>query len=427
MSERILPNSPELEMFVLGAMLQNEQAAYTLPDTITPEVFFWDTHRWIFEAACRCVRRGLACDVHTVAEELTRQRKFEVVGGAYLGQLIECPASPNWIHHARVLQEKAERRQIILAATRIEAHGYADDDPIEEYRAKAEATLYSAMQAGRTGEVMTPAQLAATLDEDAAPVGLATGLALLDAPSPVLAEGRLVVLAGRPGIGKTALACAILVRHALAVPPVPCLFFSCEQAAREIAERVVALRARQTLHAIQTGTRPRDAVERLATGGLHLCHDAAPTLATVLGRIRSERATHGIRLVVLDHIGKVAGGRKETRTLEVGDVARGLKAIAKDLHVPVLVLCQLNRSVESRNVKRPQLSDLRESGEIEQEADAVVFVWTQEDNMNRVPLPVRLTLEKNRHGATGELQANFNGPHLRFVPEDDNGGQAPLR
>jgi replicative DNA helicase len=115
-------------------------------------------------------------------------------------------------------------------------------------------------------------------------------------------------------------------------------------------------------------------------------------------------------------VGKVAGGRKETRALEVGDVARGLKAIAKDLRIPVLAICQLNRAVESRNVPRPQLSDLRESGEIEQEADAVLFLWTAEESRRRAQLPVTFTLAKNRHGPTGELTLTFDQPRLRFVP-----------
>jgi len=160
----------------------------------------------------------------------------------------------------------------------------------------------------------------------------------------------------------------------------------------------------------------------LATSGPYLSDAGAPSLATVLGQIHAVRATRGIRLVVLDHIGKVSGSRKETRSLEVGDVARGLKAVAKDLRIPVLAVCQLNRLVESRNVKRPQLSDLRESGEIEQEADAVLLLWTPEERIKQPKLTVYLTLAKNRHGPEGEVCLTFDRPRLRFSSEQSSRG-----
>jgi replicative DNA helicase len=194
-----------------------------------------------------------------------------------------------------------------------------------------------------------------------------------------------------------------------------------EQTAREIAERVLAVHTGKTLYAVQTETLSVSAVERLATSGLYLSDAGAPTLGTILGQIRAARASHGIRLVVLDHIGKVSGGRKESRTLEVGEIVRGLKAIAKDLRIPVVALCQLNRAVENRSVPRPQLSELRESGEIEQEADGVVFLWTGEESRRRVQLPVTFTLAKNRHGPTAEVTVTFDRPRLRFTVDGAEG------
>ncbi len=420
MSDRIPPHSPDLEIAVLGAMLQDDGAAATAAATLSPEDFYRDTHGLIFKAALQWLNRGIQPDVHTVGEELDRQGKLLEIGGTTLAQIVEAvPTAANVAYHARIVREKAERRRIIKAAEWILAAGYANQEPVAEYRTKAEAALFQAMQAGQTGDLLTPKRLAATLDEDEPVLALKVGLGIFDAPRPIVAEGRLVVLAGRPGIGKTALACWILARLALATPPVPCLFLSCEQTAREIAERILAVHTGRTLYAVQTETLPVSAVERLADSGLYLSDAGAPSLGTLLGQIRSARAQHGIRLVVVDHLGKVSGGRKETRTLEVGDVARGLKAIAKDLRIPVLALCQLNRAVEGRNVKRPQLSDLRESGEIEQEADAVVFLWTAEESMVKPQLPVYLTLAKNRHGPTGEIKALFDRPRLQFLEARD--------
>ena len=236
---------------------------------------------------------------------------------------------------------------------------------------------------------------------------------------PTLSEGPLIVLAGRPGVGKTAFACNILERHALAQPPIPCAFFSCEQTGREIVERILAMHTGRSLCEIKTGVPSARDVARLATGGLHLSEAGAPNLGTLLGQIRAARASYGVRLVVVDHIGKVTGNRKETRNLEVGEVVRGLKAIAKELKIPVLALCQLNRAVEGRTVQRPQLSDLRESGEVEQEADSVLFLWTKEEEKRQKQprLPMYLTLEKQRDGETGEIEIIFDRPRLRFTEE----------
>jgi replicative DNA helicase len=413
--ERIPPHTPDLEALVLAALLQDPRAAAGLTATLEPGDFYHDRARWIFEAAGRCVKRGLAADVATVTEELHRLGRLADVGADYLLRLVDGPPWPNWAHHARILQDKGERRRIIAAAERIAAEGYAEQDTAEEYRATAEALIFQATQARQEAAILDGKALAATLDREEPAGGLETGLGLLDHPEPVLAPGRLVVLAGRPGIGKTALACAILARHTLARPPVPSLFFSAEQTAREIAERLLALHSGRTLYEIRQDPIAVEDVARLATSGLLLSEKGAPSLAYLLGQIRAARATAGIRLVVVDHIGKVTGGRKESRTLEVGDVARGLKAIAKDLKLPVLALCQLNRNVEGRNVKRPQLADLRESGEIEQEADAVTFLWTQEENPQRLAeVPMYVTLEKNRHGSPGEVKATFDRPRLRL-------------
>lgn len=419
MTHRTLPSSTDVEVAVLGAMLQDHGAAATAAAILTPEDFFQETHRLIFKAAVRRLNRGIRPDVHTVGEELHQQGKLLEVGGTTLAQIVEAvPTAANVAYHARIVKEKAERRRIIRAAQEILDAGYRDAEPLDEYRAKAEAALFQATQNGHASDLLTPPRLAATLDRQEQPLALTVGLSVWDTPTPILAEGRLVIMAGRPNIGKTALACGILAHHALATPPVPCLFLSCEQTGREIAERILAVQTGRTLYETQTDPHPWD-VEKLAASGLYLTEAGAPSLATILGQIRAARASYGIRLVVLDHIGKVGGGRKETRTLEVGDVARGLKAIAKDLRIPVLALCQLNRAVEGRNVKRPQLSDLRESGEIGQEADAVVFLWTPEETMNAAHLPVRLTLAKNRHGPTGEMRATFDRPRLRFIESAD--------
>jgi replicative DNA helicase len=352
--ERIPPHSPDVEVAVLGAMLQDEAAATVAASSLALQDFYQDRHQLIFQAALRCLNRGIRPDIQTLGEELRRQGKLQEVGTVTLVQIVEAiPTAANVAYHARIVREKAERRGIIQAAERIAAAGYRDQEPMDEYRAQAEAMLFQALQGGQGADILTPSEVAASLDREERFPGLTVGLPLWDEPFPLLTEGRLVVLAGRPGIGKTAMACAVLSRQGLARPPIPTYFISCEQTAREIAERILAIQTGRTLYSIQIESLALPEVQRLATSGPYLSDAGAPSLATVLGQIHAVRATRGIRLVVLDHIGKVSGSRKETRSLEVGDVARGLKAVAKDLRIPVLAVCQLNRLVESRNVKRP--------------------------------------------------------------------------
>jgi len=414
MTERILPHSSELERALLGAMLQDDGAAAVAAATLTPEDFYHNRDRLVFKAALCCVNRGIPPDLPSVGEELSRQEKLFEVGATYLSDLVEQhPTAAHVSHHAKQIRDLGIRRRIIEAAEQIAATGYGHQGSLDEYRALAEATLFGAMQAGTEDDLLTPAKLAATLDKNDPPFTLSAGFTLWDTPTPILEAGCLTVLAGRPGIGKTALACGILARHTLSTPPVPSLFFSAEQTGRQIAIRVLAIHSGASAYAVKMSPDPWD-VEKLAASSIYVRTAGAPTLASVLARVRGDRAMYGIRFVVVDHIGKIAGGRRDSRTLEIGDVARGLKGLAKDFDIPVLALCQLNRAVEGRDSKRPRLADLRESGEIEQEADSVLFLWTPEETITKPQIETRMTLAKSRDGATGEIATTFDRPRLTF-------------
>jgi replicative DNA helicase len=417
MSEQ--PHSDELEIALLSALMQDQSAFLALTASVQPDTFYRDKNRLVFNAAVRCSHRVAACDVQILGEELNRQGKLMEVGGAYLADLVAAPSSPNWQHYRRILEEKARRRRIIDAAERILTMGFDENYTTDEYATRSEGTLFQSLSIAQSDTLLTPQDLAATLDQVPGEGGLPMGFRLLDDPVPTLSPGRLVILAGRPSLGKTAFVCGILRQIALGCPALPCLFFSCEQTGREIVDRILALRTGRTLYDIKTGSLRSDDVEHIANSGLYLSEAGSPTIATVVSQIRAAKAAYGIRLVVLDHIGHVVGGRKENRNLEVGDVARTLKATAKDLKIPIVAVCQLNRLVESRNVKRPQLSDLRESGEIEQEADTVVFLWTKEENIHQAELPEILSVAKQRDGETGDIRVVFRKPYMRFT--DDQG------
>ena len=420
MSEQ--PHSDELEIALLSALIQDETAFLALTASVQPDTFYREQNRLIFLAALRCAQRVPACDIQILGEELHRQGKLMDVGGDYLARLVDAPSSPNWQHYRRILEEKARRRRIIAAAEHILAMGFDENYTTDEYATRSEGTLFQGLSLAQSDTLLTPQALAATLDEEPGVGGISMGFPLLDEPVPALCPGQLVVLAGRPSMGKTAFACGILRRHALGTPALPCLFFSCEQTGRQIVDRILALQTGRTLYDIKTGTLRSQDVEHIANSGLYLSEAGAPTIASFVSQVRAAKAAYGIRLVVLDHMGRVIGGRKETRSLEVGDVARTLKATAKDLKIPILAVCHLNRMVENRNTKRPQLSDLRDSGEIEQEADTIGFLWTKEDNLHQVELPMVLSIDKQRDGETGDIKMIFRKPYMQFT--EDHGTDA---
>ncbi|GIW55367.1 MAG: replicative DNA helicase [Nitrospiraceae bacterium] len=426
------PQSAESEQALLGALLADEQAWDKVADVVTVADFYRTDHRLIYEAIDALVQAGKAADPLTVAERLQDQGKLEQVGGLeYLGSLaVHAPGSANARHYAQIVRERSVRRQLLAAANEVislchEPGGLGAEDIAGE----AERAIFSALER-RLSEAKTIGQclsdLFSKVDERAqggsAWSGLPTGFIDLDAYIGGLRPSDLIVIAGRPSMGKSALAFNIAAHAAKAGHAVAA--FSLEMSAEQVTARLVSADSRVPLNALLQGRLSEDAWSRAAEAwgrlkDLPLVIDETPavTCAHIRARCRRiKRAYGGLGLIVVDYL-QLMRGQGENRTQEVGSISRGLKAIAKEFSAPVLVLSQLNRECERRTNKRPMMSDLRESGEVEQDADVILFVYR--DEVYNPDSPDRGTAEvivaKQRNGPTGAARLTYLSEYTLFA------------
>jgi replicative DNA helicase len=377
----------------------------------------------VFQTALDLYDAHGTLDLPTVSAELTRRGLLAVVGGeAGLTALYDNAGTAATIgYHAKALREAAGRHRVVQALESCHALALADGIPLADLQSRVADTVTRACTSGTEAESFTTAQLADLMLEPRRP-GASTGLPCLDAALGGFHAGHLIVVAGRPGMGKSTLGIQAAMHHT-GEGKGKALFISCEMSAREVGEWALPLVAGLPRNAVSpvTVNVNRKAFE---AHGLFVTTPSAPSLADVQAMIRRHHTAHGISLVILDHIGKVEGPG-ETRNQQIGAVARGLKATAKALRIPVVALCQLNRNVDHRDIHRPQLSDLRESGDIEQEADVVMFLWREKETRT-VPLavPTVLSIEKGRFGGNGEFAVVLHRALGRFEQATAGRGDA---
>jgi replicative DNA helicase len=414
------PHDIAVEQAILGTALVEPEGA-AIVAAAPPEVFFTDRHRLVARAITALVQRGAPVDQHAVRAELVTRGDLEAAGGE---QALAVLAS-DWTavgllpHHLGTLRERYGRRELRRLGIELAAAGGDEaSGPVASLVGDAVARLLT-LEATGADAIVSPERLADELQAPAELAGVQSGIPFIDDICEGLLNGNLFVIAGRPGMGKTAMALQI-AHHVAFTRCRPVLFCSLEMTRREVGYRLLSLMTGIDSKDIRAGRGDRDRIARATTrirgSGFRLVDEGAPHLAAVQGLIRQGVIKHKAALVVVDHLGKIQASRRESRYLEVGEVAQGLKGIAKQLGVPVVALAQLNRLVERRNSPRPQLADLRDSGNIEEEADAVMFVWTPEERPEgRNPLDVKLFLAKHRHGDTGERSYRFEKSGGRFV------------
>jgi replicative DNA helicase len=417
----IPPHDFGAEEAVLGAALLDPVAAYLVAGA-DPDVFYVESHRLVAAAIGRLVSRGAPVDATTVSTELGARGDLGLAGGAAaLALLCERGSiSTHFPAYLESVQERATRRGLLQLAREVLASATDEAGPATSKLIAQAYERLLALESGTGEGIVPPAAFAEELSSPAPQRGLDTGVSLIDDVCDGLGAGNLVVAAGRPGMGKTALSLQI-ARHVAFTRLRPVLFVSLEMTRQEIGYRLLSLLTGLNSRKLKTGALANDprvqrGIEAIRASGFRIVDPAAPRLTALQAEIRRGVLKHKAVLVIVDHLGKVQVGRRESRYLEVGEIAQALKATAKQLHVPILALAQLNRLVERRNSPRPQLADLRDSGNIEEEADAVVFLWTPEERPEgRDPLPITLTLAKNRHGETGEREYLFEKAHGGFA------------
>ena len=436
---RVPPHSTEAEQSVIGGLLLDNPAFDHAADLITDSDFYRHEHRLIYAAIRVLIQAGKPADVVTVFEHLQSRGKAEEAGGLkYLNDLAQCvPSASNMGRYAEIVRERSILRKLIAAGDEIATaalnHGGGD---VERILQNAEAMILSVGEVGtRAKRTHTLQALALELADDVqaaadnphAIPGLRTGYTELDQLTGGLKPGELVVLAGRPAMGKTALAMNI-VEHVAAKENRAALVFSMEMGAKELTRRLASSVARVPAPRLASGKllsdewhRFAEAIEAMSKMQLEI--DTTGGLAIGELRAKARRMARssggGVGLVVVDYIQLVSGSgaKSENRATELGEVSRGLKALAMELNCPVIALAQLNRGVESRSDKRPMMSELRESGAIEQDADVIALIYRDEyytKEACKEPGVAEVNLAKQRNGPTGTVKLAFKKELTRF-------------
>lgn len=435
-AERTLPHNLEAERSVLGAILVHNDAFNTAAQVIDGRDFYRDAHRRIFDRMVALSERGEAIDFITLKEELSRGGDLEEVGGpAYVASLVDgVPRATNVEYYARIVKEKATLRNLIYAANKILTNAYEADQESDLILDEAESSIFAVaddrLKAGFVPmrELVNDSfpKIEQLFEHKRLVTGVPTGFVDLDEMTRGLQPGDLVIVAARPSMGKTSLVLNI-AQHVAVQGEHTVGFFSLEMSKESLFIRLLTSEAQIDSHRLMSGhiadrdySRISHALERLSSMRLFIDDTANIGVLEMRAKSRRLQAEHGLNLIVVDYIQLMsARGRYENRTLELASISRSLKGLAKELNVPVVVLSQLSRAPESRSDHRPQLSDLRESGALEQDADVVVLIY-RDDAYNRDPNnpdagTAELILAKQRNGPTGIVRLAFLREQTRFA------------
>jgi replicative DNA helicase len=444
---KLPPHSLEAEQSVLGGLLLDNESADKVGDVIADADFYSEAHRLIYEHIVRLIADSKPADVVTVSESLASSQKLDYVGGlAYLGVLVgNVPTAANIRHYAQIVRDRSILRQLAATAGDIADAAY---NPLgrsaKEVLDQAEAkVLHIAEQGSRGAQQVVPigTLLASVVDrievlynrDDPSDVtGVPTGFSDLDRMTSGMQPGDLVVVAGRPSMGKTSLALNIGEHVALAAG-LPVVVFSMEMGASQLAIRLIGSVGRLDQHKLRTGRLAAEDWEKLTTalGRLNeapILIDETPALNAIEVRSRARRLmkSYGkLGLVIVDYLQLMqASTTGENRATEISEISRSMKSLAKELKVPVMALSQLNRSLEQRPNKRPVMSDLRESGAIEQDADVILFIYRDEvyNPETQDKGVAEIIIGKQRNGPTGTVRLTFLGEYTRFENFATGGG-----
>ncbi len=444
MSERVPPQNLEAEMAVLGAILLQDEALDRAIELLDEQAFHKPAHRKIFCAARDLRERNEPVDVVTLSNELERRKELEQVGGSYyLTELVErTPSAANIEYHARIVLEKALRRRLIEVANEIALQAYEGEEQVYELIDQAEQKIFRlADRRLRKGfESINPImhETFAVIDKfhqrRGGVTGVATGFSKLDELTAGLQNSELIVIAGRPSMGKTAFALNIAY-HAAVHQGVTVGIFSLEMARHQLALRMLCTAARVDQHLVRTGRLAEQDWPKLSTTVGYLAEapifiDDTPAISALEVRAKARRlkAQHDLGLLIIDYLQLMRGpSQVENRQQEISMITQSLKALAKELNIPVVALSQLSRAVEKRSEdRRPILSDLRESGAIEQDADVVLFLYRPEVYKEREQEGMaEVIIGKQRSGPTGTVKLVFIKEYVMFADPAREVGLVP--
>lgn len=441
--ERVPPQNIEAEQAVLGAMLIDKEAIAKATEVLSADDFYREAHRVIFSAMLELYNKNEAVDMVTVTEILKRDNKLEDIGGiAYITSLANVVlTAANVKYHAEIVAEKSVLRQLVRVSTEIAAMGYEANDDVGTLLDTAESRILEISNRKKKADftpindiLMDSVQsIESLLQNKGALTGIPAGFADLDKLTSGLHPSDFIILAARPSMGKTALALnivqnvALRAHKAIGGEPRSVAFFSLEMSKEQLVNRMLCAEAGIDSQRLRVGemhdedwTHLWDACDTMSRAKIYIDDTAGITAMEMRSRARRLKAEHGLDLIVVDYLQLMQGSGKRNnsgdRQQEVSEISRSLKALARELDVPVLALSQLSRSVESRQVKRPMLSDLRESGSLEQDADIVAFLYREDYyNPETENKHTELIIAKHRNGPVDTVNLFFQKQFTKFV------------
>ena len=442
--EKVPPQNLDAEQSVLGAMLIDKEAVVKAVQVLTPDDFYRDANGHIFEAATNLFNQNEAVDLITLSEELKQSGLLDQVGGvSYVAGLANSvPTAANVEHYARIVLEKSLLRKLISVSTRITQMGYEGEEDTEALLDKAEQMIFElAQRKSRSGFAHLKNILMETFERieflhqnKGGITGVPSGFTDLDKLTSGFQPSDLVIVAARPSMGKTAL-CLNIAQYASLRKELPAAVFSLEMSREQLVTRMLCAEAMVDQQKVRTGQLTDKDWQQLtmAAGPLSrapLFIDDTPGITPIEMRAKCRRlkAEHGLSLIVIDYLQLMQGGRKRTenRQQEISDISRSMKMLAREIQAPVIALSQLSRAVEQRQDKRPMMSDLRESGSLEQDADIVMFIYRDEyyhpeDSEKKGQAEV--IIAKQRNGPVGAVDLGFMKEYTKFVNLDKKHGE----
>lgn len=432
---KIPPHDIEAEQAILGSMLTDKDAVITGIEILKPEDFYRNDNSIIFEAMLNLYNKAEEVDLITVKSELESMGKFDKIGGIeYLAELPEkVPTTANVEKYAKIVEEKAGLRNLIKTANEIIELGYDPTEDLDDIMAGAEKKIIDLMQNknqkgySKISDILvnTVSELEELYNQKKPISGISTGYPDLDRMTAGLQKSELILLAARPGMGKSALALNIATNVALK-ENIPVVIFNMEMSKEQLVKRILSSEAMIDSNKLKTGkldapdwANLADAMGIFADAGIYIDDTADITATDIRSKCRKLKLEKNIGLIVIDYLQLIKANSKKnaTREQEISEISRALKILAKETNVPVIALSQLSRSIEQRAEHRPMLSDLRESGSIEQDADIVMFLYRDEVYNPESPKKnmVEVIIEKNRSGTRGSIDLGWIGKHTKFV------------
>lgn len=436
--EKLPPQNVEAEQAVLGSLLIDKDAITKVGDMITPDDFYKDTHKMIYEAMLDIYEKKEPIDLLSLSNRLEEKNQLETIGGrSYLISLANIvPTSYHVVHYANIVQKKATLRRLIDSASEIIGYGYQETDDVDILLDKAEQTLFRVSQKYlKQNFIPIKSVLNEAFDridelhkESGKLRGIPTGFTDLDNLLAGLQKSDLIILASRPSVGKTSLALDIARRVAVK-SKIPVGIFSLEMSKEQLIDRILCAEANVDLWKMRTGRLTEDedfasighAMGVLSEAPIFIDDSAIANVMEIRSKTRRLQVEHNLGLIIVDYL-QLMEGRKgiENRVQEIAEITRSLKGVAKELNIPVIALSQLSRAVEARTPAIPKLADLRESGSIEQDADVVMFVYRAIMDKGRKEIPdgrkriAEIHIAKHRNGPTGLVELYFDENKVSF-------------